>query len=37
MDKTAYIEFAKEKLGFEFENIDLLVTACTENLLLYGL
>lgn len=30
MDKTAYIEFAKEKLGFEFENIDLLVTALTH-------
>ena len=30
MDKTAYIEFAKEKLGFEFKDIDLLVTALTH-------
>ena len=30
MDKTAYIEFAKEKLGFEFNDIDLLVTALTH-------
>ena len=30
MDKTAYMEFAKEKLGFEFKDIDLLVTALTH-------
>lgn len=30
MDKTPYQEFAKEKLGFEFNNIDLLVTALTH-------
>ncbi|MBR2830779.1 ribonuclease III, partial [Candidatus Saccharibacteria bacterium] len=30
MDKTPYIEFAKEKLGFEFNNIDLLITALTH-------
>ena len=30
MDKTAYIEFAKEKLGFEFNDIDLLVVALTH-------
>ena len=30
MDKTAYIEFAKNKLGFEFNDIDLLVTALTH-------
>ena len=27
MDKTPYQEFAKAKLGFEFKDIDLLVTA----------
>ena len=25
----AYRDFAKEKLGFEFKNIDLLITALT--------
>lgn len=30
MDKTPYREFAREKLGFEFENIDLLITALTH-------
>ena len=30
MDKTPYREFAKEKLGFEFKNIDLLITALTH-------
>ena len=30
MDKTPYIEFAKNKLGFEFNDIDLLVTALTH-------
>ena len=30
MDKTAYQEFAKEKLGFEFGDIDLFVTALTH-------
>ena len=30
MDLTPYREFAKEKLGLEFENIDLLVTALTH-------
>lgn len=30
MDTTPYQEFAKEKLGFEFNNIDLLVTALTH-------
>lgn len=30
MDYTPYIEFAKDKLGFEFRNIDLLVTALTH-------
>ena len=30
MDKTVYQEFAKEKLGFEFRDIDLLVTALTH-------
>lgn len=30
MDTTPYQEFAREKLGFEFENIDLLVTAFTH-------
>ena len=30
MDYTPYIEFAKEKLGFEFHDIDLLVTALTH-------
>ena len=30
MDKTPYVEFAKNKLGFEFNNIDLLVTALTH-------
>lgn len=30
IDYTPYIEFAKEKLGFEFNDIDLLVTALTH-------
>lgn len=30
MDKTPYIEFAKDKLGFEFNDIDLLITALTH-------
>ena len=30
MDKTKYQDFAKEKLGFEFHDIDLLVTALTH-------
>ena len=30
MDKTPYQEFAKEKLGFEFGDIDLLITALTH-------
>ena len=30
MDTTAYQEFAKEKLGFEFNDINLLVTALTH-------
>ena len=30
MDKTPYQEFAKAKLGFEFNDIDLLVTALTH-------
>ena len=30
MDKTAYMKFAKDKLGFEFNDIDLLVTALTH-------
>ena len=30
MDYTPYKEFAKEKLGFEFNDIDLLVTALTH-------
>ena len=30
MDTTPYKEFAKEKLGFEFNNIELLVTALTH-------
>ena len=30
MDTTPYQEFAKAKLGFEFNNIDLLVTALTH-------
>ena len=30
MDLTPYKEFAKEKLGFEFDNINLLVTALTH-------
>ena len=30
MDTTPYQEFAKEKLGFEFKDIDLLVTALTH-------
>lgn len=30
MQKYPYQEFAKEKLGFEFENIDLLITALTH-------
>lgn len=30
MDKSAYQEFAKEKLGFEFNDIDLLVVALTH-------
>lgn len=30
MDKTTYMKFAKDKLGFEFNDIDLLVTALTH-------
>ena len=30
MEVTPYVEFAKEKLGFEFNNIHLLVTALTH-------
>lgn len=30
MQKQPYQDFAREKLGFEFENIDLLVTALTH-------
>lgn len=30
MDKAPYQQFAKEKLGFEFNNIDLLITALTH-------
>src|ERR1700759_5361117 len=30
MDKTPYIEFAKEVLGVEYNDIDLLVTAFTH-------
>jgi len=30
MDYTAYVEFAKQKLGLEFQNIELLVTAFTH-------
>ncbi len=30
MDTTPYQEFAREKLGFEFNNVDLLVTALTH-------
>ena len=30
IDTTPYQEFAKEKFGFEFKNIDLLVTALTH-------
>lgn len=30
MQKYPYQEFAREKLGFEFENIDLLITALTH-------
>lgn len=30
MQKTPYQEFAREKLGFEFENVDLLITALTH-------
>lgn len=30
MDPRPYQEFAKEKLGFEFHNIDLLITALTH-------
>ena len=30
MDKTPYIEFAKNKLGFEFNDINLLITALTH-------
>ncbi len=30
MDKTPYQEFAKERLGFEFNNIDTLITALTH-------
>ncbi len=30
VDKTPYIEFAKEKLGFEFHDISLLITALTH-------
>lgn len=30
IDKTPYQEFAREKLGFEFDNVDLLITALTH-------
>lgn len=30
MNKTPYQEFAREKLGFEFTNLDLLITALTH-------
>lgn len=30
MDKTPYLEFAKDKLGVTFQNIDLLITALTH-------
>lgn len=30
MDKTPYVEFAREKLGLVFDNIDLLITALTH-------
>lgn len=30
MQKQPYQDFAKEKIGFEFENIDLLITALTH-------
>lgn len=30
MQKEAYHEFAREKLGFDFDNIDLLITALTH-------
>ena len=30
MEVTKYQEFAKEKLGFEFNDINLLVTALTH-------
>lgn len=30
MDKTPYVIFAREKLGLEFKNVDLLVTALTH-------
>ena len=30
MQTAPYQEFAREKLGFEFENIDLLITALTH-------
>ena len=30
MDTTPYQEFAKEKLGFEFKDLGLLVTALTH-------
>ncbi len=30
MDKTPYIEFANQKLGLDFHNIDLLITALTH-------
>jgi ribonuclease-3 len=30
MDTTPYIDFAKEKLGFTFNNLDLLITAFTH-------
>lgn len=31
MDFTPYQEFAKEKFGFEFNDINLLVTALTQD------
>ena len=30
MNKTPYQEFAREKLGFEFTDLDLLITALTH-------
>ena len=30
MDSTPYQQFAKEKLGFEFKDINLLITALTH-------